>query len=294
MEFTLAAYTDPGVCKPINQDSFALRRVEGESGRQGVLAVVCDGMGGLDRGEVASGMLMAAAGTWFDETFPRIMEHGLTGEEMDRVRREISQGVAQVDRRLVELGRESGSPLGTTLALFLAVDGTYLTAHVGDSRVYEITRTARRLTRDHSLVEREVALGNLTPQEALHHPQRNVLLRCVGAQEGVEVEFGAGTVAPGGLYLLCSDGFVHALSPQEMAGGLSIQPGEGQLELAARLQALTECCKERGERDNITAVAVRAGEERRPCFFRTLGRPRPGEGTHPQLRESQNYTAARL
>lgn len=260
MNYTAAAYTDVGTHKPTNQDSLCLRRAAIPGAGEAVLAVVSDGMGGLKKGEVASASAVTAFGNWFDRNLQLLP--ALCGADFSRVRGQWTQLICQLHRALLGSCAGGNERLGATVSAFLAFDGRYLTLTVGDSRIYECRDTLTQLTQDQSLVAREVALGRITQEESRHHPQRNVLLQCVGAGELIEPVFTQGRVRDDALYLLCTDGFVHEPSPAELEGRLRPAYLNTKDGMTDALRELTELCKARGETDNITALLLRSTESR--------------------------------
>ena len=161
MRVIAAAETDAGICKPINQDGYCIKIAQTPAG-QVALAAVCDGMGGLEKGELASATAVREFSAWFDQTLPGLLP------ELDwmRVSEMWRAMIHDVDVRLHEYGAAHGLELGTTVTAMLIYGGKYLIAHVGDTRVYEVGGVLRQLTEDHTVVEREVQAGLLTPEAA--------------------------------------------------------------------------------------------------------------------------------
>jgi serine/threonine protein phosphatase PrpC len=259
MEYTLAVYTDTGIQKIGNQDSLCVRRACAPDGSEILLAAVCDGMGGLSKGELASAEAARALEAWFDSSLDLFVR---CGGDYSELRRRLTDLIGRLDRHIFSYAQAAGGQMGSTLTALFAAGGRYLTVNVGDSRVYEIKNGLRQLTQDQSLVAAEIARGRLTPEEAKHHPQRNVLLQCIGAGRELKPEFTEGTVRSGAIYLLCSDGFVHELADGEISQSLSPVVLGSSRAMQDTLIELTERCKARGETDNITAVAVKTAESR--------------------------------
>lgn len=260
MQYTVAAYSDTGLQKETNQDSLCVRRAKTRASGEFVLAVVCDGMGGLQKGELASAWCVDAFADWFDRSMgalPDLCQKGFTG-----VREQWGRLLEEIHGDLLRYSEEHGIQLGTTVNAFLTYEDRFLTVNVGDSRTYERKNTLRQLTQDQSLVAREIAAGRLTEEESRHHPQRNILLQCLGVGEGVIPEYRDGKVQNDALYLLCSDGFVHELSIAEMGDLLQPTFLQSKEALTDALRQITEICKERGETDNITAILIKAEESR--------------------------------
>lgn len=263
MKYTAALYTDQGPRKESNQDSACLRRAAWGDGEI-LLAAVCDGMGGLQKGELASAEAVRTLCSWFDSNLGLLPE--LCQGDFSRVRAQWSDLLQETHRSLLAYSAGSGIQLGTTFTALLAFENRYLTANVGDSRIYRRTQEGLvQMTADQSLMAREIALGRITEEEARHHPQRNVLLQCLGAGAVMQPDFGEGRLRGDGLYLLCSDGMVHELSPGELEAVLAPAFLTTPEDLARGLAEITNRCIARGEADNITGILIRARESDCPA-----------------------------
>jgi PPM family protein phosphatase len=231
--------SDRGRTRTANEDSFRLNLEEdGERGN----FVVCDGMGGAAAGEVAS---RVAA-----EAMLRAMSaDSLTAEQ-------LQQAVAQTNARVHSMAERDPAlaGMGTTLVALAARGLRAWVAHVGDSRCYRFRRgRLEPLTADHSLVDEQVRLGQLTPAQAAVSPMRNVITRAVGTEGKVAADVKEIEVAPGDLFLLASDGLTRELDDEQIE---QILRGSGDLEsLSAKL---IEAANEAGGSDNVTCLLVRA------------------------------------
>lgn len=255
MNYFVSYNTDIGLRKNTNQDSIAIKVMDTPEGRA-VLAVVCDGMGGLAAGELASKEVITAYCNWFDTSFASIAAAGTF--DVDEISHDWKALAIEENVRLAKYGSEKNAGLGTTLSALLLYRNQYLIVQVGDSRVYEIDSAGvRQITEDQSVVAREVAMGRLTPEEALRDPRRSILLQCIGASPGVEPEFYRGTVAPDTSYLVCSDGFCHEISAQEMFERLGPQVCTNPAVMWQNGIYLTDLAKQRKEQDNISLILVK-------------------------------------
>ncbi len=258
MDFFVSYHTDTGLRKHTNQDTIAIKMLDTPKGRA-VLAAVCDGMGGLSAGELASKEVIQAFCHWFDTSFASIAAEG--SFEPDHIIGEWNRLVKEENGRLAGYGLQRGASLGTTLSAILIYQEHYLIVHVGDSRIYEMTLSGLcQITEDQSLVAREVAEGRLTPEEALRDPRRSILLQCVGASASVEPAFYQGTVVPETSFLICSDGLCHELGADELyeqAGPLACKD---PAVMRQKSVYLTELVKKRKEQDNISLILLKAYE----------------------------------
>lgn len=257
MNYFVAYNTDVGVRKDTNQDSVAIKVLDTPNGRA-VFAIVCDGMGGLSAGELASKEVITAYVNWFDTSFSRMAANG--SFEPGEVTEEWRRLAIEENTKLSIYGAQRNAGLGTTLSAILLYQGQYLIVHVGDSRIYEMTTAGgvHQITEDQSLVAREVAAGRLTPEEALRDPRRSILLQCVGASAMVEPAFYQGTLSPETSYLICSDGFCHEVSQEELCGQLGPQACVNETVMRQNCVYLTDLVKRRNEQDNISLILLKA------------------------------------
>lgn len=252
MHFLATADTDIGISRNTNQDSALIRHAVTPYGEI-LLAVVCDGMGGLAKGELASATVICQFQKWFEGELTKEPR----GPDMKSVGRAWEQMLWDINGRLLAYGKQKNIRLGTTVTGILFMHRQYIIIHVGDSRACHLDRKLRQLTQDQTLVAREVCRGRLTPEQARRDSRRNVLLQCVGASKQLCPQILYGT-ARKGVYLLGSDGLFHQITSREIVK--SLRPGSlGDKEAMHReARRLIQLAKIRREPDNITAVLVKA------------------------------------
>lgn len=261
MHFEAAGYTDIGTTKKSNQDSYLIKVADTEIGEVALVAVA-DGMGGLQKGEVASGFVIQILSDWFENDFRtslEVMQYSVSGLE-SFLTGQWSGLVQELNLKIMKYGMEQKMNLGTTLTAMLTIGARYSIIHVGDSRVYEITpdRVVSQLTEDQTFVHREILAGRMTPEEAAVHPKRNVLLQCIGSSKTVTPQVVHGNVVKDAIYLVCSDGFRHMITDVELAAVLDCGGTAGfEKEAKLELKNIAEKDKLAGESDNITAAVLR-------------------------------------
>lgn len=253
MRYTIAGDTDIGIKKTTNQDSLCMKLARTGSG-QCVLVVLCDGMGGLSKGELASATVVKKFAEWFELEFPTL-EQELNWQQLSGIWENM---IIDLNEKLLQYGRDNEVQLGTTISAMLIAGDEYLVAHVGDSRIYKLTDTLVQLTEDQTVVAREVKRGMLTEEEAERDSRRNVLLQCVGASKVVVPQMLTGKIEPGAIYLFCSDGFRHTISAEEIWHRLQIGEQSDAIRMKQNLRYLINTVKSRGEQDNITAAMIKA------------------------------------
>ena len=250
MRFMATADTDIGNVKDTNQDSVLIKHAMTEDGEV-LMAVICDGMGGLAHGELASATVVRAFDKWFDEELPRELEHidmQILGLKWSNMLKDLNQKILQYS--------SNSKAMGTTFSGILFIGQAYLIVHVGDSRVYQIGTGLHQLTEDQTYVAREIRNGNMTEEQAKQDRRRNMLLQCVGASKRVEPQVLSGTTKRGA-YMLCSDGFRHEVSPAELYESLNPMNLSNKQTMHSKARYLIDLVKSRRERDNISVVLIK-------------------------------------
>ena len=254
MNYIATADTDIGTTKRTNQDSVLIKHGSCDNGEI-VLAVICDGMGGLSKGELASATVVRAFSRWFDEELPYELEN----IDMQLIGGKWALMLKDLNVKIRKYSYQTGLSMGTTFSGILLVDDKYVIAHVGDSRVYKISSGISQLTTDHTFVAREIKRGNMTPEQAKTDKRRNLLLQCVGASEAVNPDVFCGQVEEGA-YVLCSDGFRHEITQIEMYDCLNPLNLTDKNVMHINARYLIDTVKKRGEKDNISVLLITANE----------------------------------
>lgn len=255
MNYIAAYHTDVGLTKKTNQDSLGIKIAETSHG-QAAFGIVCDGMGGLAKGELASKEVVLAFIKWFDEKF---MEEANNKEyDTSKLNDEWNAIIQTQNKKLGDYGRDKNLQLGTTISAILLYKGRYYIVHVGDSRIYQLTgNNSYLLTNDQTFIAREIAAGRMTVEQSKTDPRRSVLLQCVGASDVVEPEFSTGIIMPNTVYMICSDGFRHQISEQEILSKIGPENTSDENSMKNGCIYLTELVKQRRETDNITVGLIK-------------------------------------
>jgi serine/threonine protein phosphatase PrpC len=236
--------THTGAVRQQNQDAYSIDHLE-----NGVLVgIVCDGMGGAQAGDVASQLAVAE----FLAFIRAETKHKMDFEELKSVLKEaVSHANAAVFEQANKCREYQG--MGTTLVAAAVYDQTIVVANVGDSRAYLVNASGiKRVTKDHSLVEDMVCRGEITPEEARMHPQKNLITRALGSEPSVECDIFSLEFKSGEYLLLCSDGLVNIVNDQEILYEV-IHGGEPE----NCCQRLLDMTLSRGAPDNVTTVLIR-------------------------------------
>ncbi len=225
--------TDIGFVRKNNEDNFICAAP---------LFAVADGMGGHAAGEIASAILvdevrrasLPAAGFYSEDDLRCIME--------------------DANQKILDKAKSAAkySGMGTTAIILAVGEQKAFWAHVGDSRLYRYRDgLLEQLTTDHSLVNIWVENGTLTPQEAKHHPKKNILVRALGTDALVEIDTGSFAVCSGDIYLLATDGLTNMVDDNGIAAVLGVDAIDDKVE------KLIAMALDNGGTDNVTAIVVK-------------------------------------
>lgn len=232
----IAGITDKGRVRRENQDAFYTWKGEGYG-----FALVCDGMGGAQAGNVASAIAA--------QRFAQVVSD-MPGSPDKRMKRALELANAAVYQR--SRSDVSCRGMGTTLVAAFASEEEAHILNVGDSRCYHISGGAiRQVSEDHSLVEELVRMGRISAEEARVHPNRNIITRALGTEHLIHGDLFLQPLRPGDRLLLCSDGLTNELEDREL---LALMGGTVEESCAALLAAALE----RGASDNVTIVLMEA------------------------------------
>ena len=253
MEFMSTFNSDKGNVRKTNQDSLCIKVASTNKGNI-AMGVVCDVIGGLTKGELASATVIKAFANWFDNVLPTMMGN-LT---INSVRESWTDLIKKQNDILINYGSSRGINLGTTITALLIVDDDFwVIAHVGDSRAYKIKDNIEMLTEDQTVVQLEVRRGKISPEEAEFDSRNNVLLQCCGCFDDVTPIFSYGNVDKNCIYMLCSDGFRHRITPMEMYQFLNPLINYDESTMQKNAMKLVELNKFRREEDNISVLMIR-------------------------------------
>jgi protein phosphatase len=246
--------TDTGLVRGHNEDSVLTDAKHG-------LAILADGMGGYNAGEVASRMATTLLASGLNAAFASTAAHRIdssTGQPFG-----VRSLVEQIEAVNSAIYRASGKEerfggMGTTLVASVFCDDQVIVAHVGDSRLYRLRGDEFvALTRDHSLLQEQIDSGLITAEDARHSTNRNLVTRAVGVDAEVDVEIHLHQVRPGDIYLLCSDG-LHDMVDEADIRQAMLTLGDN---LEALANHLVHMANDNGGEDNVSVVLVRVLRE---------------------------------
>lgn len=232
--------TDTGILREMNQDYYFAS--DTDVGNLPNLYIVADGMGGHKAGEYASRYTIERVTAAVSRS---------PGEEPVSVLREA---ISKANELLIMESREDETKygMGTTIVAATICGNHMYVANVGDSRLYVVSESIRQITRDHSLVQEMVRLGEMNEDEARMHPDKNIITRAIGAAETVDIDFFEVELEEKDTVLLCSDGLTNMVPDDEIrkTAGSDQTPQE-------QVEALVRAANRNGGRDNITIVMIK-------------------------------------
>lgn len=231
--------TDIGKRREMNQDY--LYTSEEPVGNLPNLFIVADGMGGHNAGDYASKYTV-------DTIVDTIRQSKFT--EPVAI---IEQAVQKANSNLIEQSNENEDMkgMGTTIVLLTIFDSHLYIANVGDSRLYVVNQEIRQITKDHSLVEEMVRMGEMDKEVAKDHPDKNIITRAIGATIDVSIDFFELEISEEDNILMCSDGLTNMIEDEDIRDII-----RGQRDIAEKAQKLVETANRNGGKDNITVVVI--------------------------------------
>lgn len=235
--------TDPGMIRPQNQDDYAIVKL----GKEQLLVLVCDGMGGARSGNIASKMAVEV----FSEEVRRTARSNMKPERIDQM---LKDSVELANKAVFEQSQlsEEYKGMGTTLVAAFFQKDQLTVVNVGDSRAYLLNPDGiHSITIDHSLVELMVQRGELTRETAKNHPGKNLITRAVGTEADVECDLYHISLKKTDSVLLCSDGLSNIMSDQEIL--FEVVHGVNKSDCCQRLLKIANY---RGAPDNVTVALV--------------------------------------
>ncbi len=252
MRYIAACDTDVGKVKKENQDALAIRHALLPDG-EAVLAILCDGMGGFEHGELASASLVMAYVRWFEEIFLKEYSKFLAEDICDMWEKIL----VNMNKRIYEYGKSNSIKIGSTLSLLLIWNGKYYIMNVGDCRVYEFAANPVQITKDHSLVAREIEEGRLTPEQARVDSRRNQLLQCVGGQPKTQGDFFTGSICAEAVYMMCCDGVRTKVNDDELYYFFHPMCMNSEDAMNNNIKYIFELNKTRNETDNMSVILIK-------------------------------------
>ena len=237
------AKSDKGKVREINEDYFYISTSLDEV----QLYILADGMGGYNGGEVASKLAVQTAKNYIENNFKE------TEKDRDSIIQLLGSSMEYANMVVYEKAKENPElqGMGTTLEICLIYNNKVYIGHVGDSRIYRIRKQfIRKLTQDHSYVQKLVKEGTITNEQAAHHPQKNMLMKALGCNAFLEPDVMVKGFLKDDILIICSDGLTNLVDQQTI-----YEMASKNIEQATK--DLVNLANDRGGYDNITVVVIK-------------------------------------
>ncbi|MDP3743813.1 MAG: Stp1/IreP family PP2C-type Ser/Thr phosphatase [Methylotenera sp.] len=242
--------TDVGLLRDHNEDAIASDVTMG-------FVILADGMGGYKAGEVASEIAVLSITADLKEA----MINDRSSLEADELKKQsesqlMIDAVKQANEVIYHVSQTQSqcAGMGTTLVVGLFANNKLLVGHIGDSRMYRLRgQVLMQITEDHSLLQEQIKLGLITPEQAKFSANRNLVTRALGTDPEVELELNECDVTVGDIYLLCSDGLSDMVDDSIIQGALN----ENSFSLVEAAEALVQLANDNGGKDNISVILVK-------------------------------------
>lgn len=237
------AKSDKGKVREINEDAFYISNSLDEV----QLYMLADGMGGYNGGEIASNLAILSAKNYIENNFKEIEK------DKESIIQLIGSSIEYANMVVYEKSKEQKelSSMGTTLDICLIYNNRVFIGHVGDSRVYRIRKEfMRKLTQDHSYVQKLVKDGTITQEETAHHPQKNMLMKALGCNAFVEPDVMVKGFLKDDILIMNSDGLTNLVPQEEM-----FKAAKKNIEQATK--DLVQMANDNGGYDNITVIVIK-------------------------------------
>lgn len=235
--------SDKGKVREMNQDYYYISTSLDEV----QLYILADGMGGYNGGEIASSLAVETARNYIENNFKE------TEKDKDSIIQLLGSSMEYANMVVYEKSKEGLElqGMGTTLEICLIYNNKVYVGHIGDSRIYRIrNQFIRKLTQDHSYVQKLVKEGTITKEQAAHHPQKNMLMKALGCNAFVEPDVMVKGFLKDDILIMCSDGLTNLVEQEKM-----YELASKNIELAPK--KLVELANERGGYDNITVIVIK-------------------------------------
>ena len=236
------AKSDVGKARDMNQDFYYISKEEDIL----KIYILADGMGGYNGGEIASKLATSSALSYIQNNFDKI------SHEREEILKLIRSSMEYANMVVYEKSKEQEEleGMGTTLEICLIYNNKVFIGHIGDSRIYRIRKEfIRKLTTDHSYVQKLVSDGTITKEEAYNHPKKNMLIKALGCSPYVEPDVMVKGFLKDDILLMCSDGLTNMLKDEKIVEIINENSEKA-------CNTLVEKANEQGGYDNITAVII--------------------------------------
>ena len=237
------AKSDIGKAREMNQDAYYIS----DSTSEVKLYLLADGMGGYKGGEIASNLAIKCTNSYIENNFKE------TPKDKESLIQLVASSMEYANMVVYEKSKENKDleGMGTTLDICLIYNNKVYIGHIGDSRIYRIRKEfTRKLTQDHSYVQKLVKDGTITQEEAEHHPRKNMLMKALGCNAFIEPDVAVKGFLKDDILIMCTDGLTNMVRPEEL-----YKLAKENIEFAPK--KLVEMANSNGGYDNITVMVIK-------------------------------------
>ena len=236
------AKSDVGKVREINEDSYYIS----ESLDEVQLYIIADGMGGYNGGEIASSLAIKSAKNYIENNFAQ------ADKDKESIIQLVASSLEYANMVVYEKSKENKelNGMGTTLDICLIYNNKVFIGHVGDGRIYRIRgNIIRKLTKDHSYVQKLIEDGTITREEAITHPKKNMLMKALGCTPYVEPDIRARNYEPNDILIMCSDGLTNMVKEEQIYKMVKENANNAP-------ENLVNLANQLGGYDNITVITI--------------------------------------
>ena len=233
--------SDIGISKEVNQDSFVYKIVEAGDSYAGLFAVA-DGVGGLKDGEISSAIAISNLNKWWEQDFKNYYN------DIDMLIPSLIKCFTKSNVEIMDYARLKKLRTATTLSVLLIHKDNYYIVHIGDSRVYKITKKIERLSVDHSCFINKTINGKIY--------KKSVLTECLGNKAEINYYCASGEISKNDIFMVCSDGIYKTIEENDLLKMVKSQKSD----LQKACESIIDEAKNRGENDNITLILAKVSK----------------------------------
>lgn len=250
MEFVYGVVSDIGNHRKVNQDNYYIKVFEEEEKNE-ALFLICDGMGGLTQGEIASLTVVKNFEKYFVPNIEKIRN-----KEKKEVIEALNKILRLANMQLIKYSKKKKLQLGTTASALLILDNHYYIAHIGDSRIYTIRDKIVQLTKDHTYVAECIEKGEMTEEEGKLSNQKHILSQCIGVLDSIRIYNKVGKVKKDQVFILCSDGLYNTNEEEVLYNHIRSFGELNKENIQNCARSIVDIAMNNGEKDNITVEIV--------------------------------------
>ncbi|RDU24243.1 serine/threonine-protein phosphatase [Anaerosacchariphilus polymeriproducens] len=218
------------------------------------LVVLCDGMGGMQQGELASRQVVDAFRLWFEKNASKYQGDNIYTRMC--LLKEVKKVLLDVNRDILTYGERNEKKLGTTASVLLIINKKYFIFHVGDTRIYKYNTTLQQLTQDHTLANLKNKQNVLTEKQIRMGVDKHILYQCIGTSETIKIQRNKGRLKNGDTFFLCCDGMYHLLPEKELERYVATLRRKDPDVVKRILRDMIYLVQGKGETDNITSLVA--------------------------------------